>query len=149
VRLAAAIELGRRLAVHQVTHRARVASFHDVVAWAGPRLACLEHEELWLLTLDGQSNLKSTRRIAQGGVHGCALSPRDVLVPALRDAGSAIVVVHNHPSGNPNPSREDVHMTRELARACATVGIPLLDHVVVSNGGSCSLVELGLYEPLT
>ncbi|HEX9619104.1 MAG TPA: DNA repair protein RadC [Polyangiaceae bacterium] len=148
VRLAAALELGRRVGLGQTAARVRIVSFQDVVDWAKPRLAGLEHEELWLLSLDGQGGLKSTRRIAQGGVHGCALAARDVLVPALRDAASAIVVVHNHPSGDPAPSREDVHMTRELCRACDAVAVPLLDHVVVARGGASSLVELGLLEPL-
>lgn len=148
VRLSAALELGRRVALGQTALRARIMSHQDVVDWAKPRLAGLEHEELWLLSLDGRGGLKATRRIAQGGVHGCALAARDVLVPALRDAASAIVVVHNHPSGDPAPSREDVQMTRELCRACEVIGLPLLDHVVVARGGASSLVELGLLDPL-
>jgi DNA repair protein RadC len=147
VRLAAAIELGRRVRLGQTTTPSRMVGFEDVVEWAVPRLACLEHEELWLLSLDGRGGLKATRRLAQGGVHGCALAARDVLVPALRDAASAIVIVHNHPSGDPTPSREDVTMTRELRRACDEVGVPLLDHVVVARGGASSLLELGLFEP--
>ena len=111
--------------------------------WAGPRLANLEHEEVWLLALDGRNGLKSARRIAQGGMHACALTTRDVLAPALRDAASAIVLVHNHPSGDPRPSPEDVNMTSLVARACEVVGMHLLDHVIVARGGSASLLESG------
>jgi DNA repair protein RadC len=143
-RLAAAFELGRRASIQALGEERRtVGCFESVVAWARPRLAALEREEVWLLALDGRNGLKSARRIAQGGLHGCALTPRDVLCPALRDAASAIVLVHNHPSGEPGPSSEDIQMTRAVAIACDVVGIPLLDHVIVARGGASSLLELG------
>jgi DNA repair protein RadC len=141
-RIAAALELGRRATLRALVERGPVLGCFDAVAdWARPRLAALEHEEVWLLALDGRSALKSARRIAQGGLHGCALTTRDVLAPALRDGASAILLVHNHPSGDPHPSPEDLQMTRSLATACELVGVPLLDHVVVARGGACSLYE--------
>jgi DNA repair protein RadC len=120
--------------------RAVFDCFEQVVRWARPRLGTLEHEEVWLLSLDGRYGLKSARRIAQGGLHGCALLTRDVLSPALRDGASAIVLVHNHPSGDPTPSPEDIAMTRAVRAAGELVGIPLIDHVVVSRSGACSLL---------
>ncbi|HEV8550548.1 MAG TPA: DNA repair protein RadC [Polyangiaceae bacterium] len=146
-RVTAALELGRRATLGGLTLRSTVlSSFDDVARWARPRLAGLDHEEVWLLGLDGRNALKAARRIAQGGQHGCALGTRDVLGPALRDAVSGIVLVHNHPSGDPRPSVEDVGMTRELARACHFVGVPLIDHVVVARGGASSLLEAGALE---
>jgi DNA repair protein RadC len=144
-RVAAALELGRRAALSAVSERHTVlASFDAVVAWARPRLAGLDHEEVWLLSMDGRNALKSARQIARGGQHGCALTTRDVLGPALRDAASAIVLIHNHPSGDPSPSLEDLCMTRTLTSACALVGVPLLDHVVVARGGASSLVDAAM-----
>ena len=146
VRIAAAFELGRRAQTLALTAAPpRLLGFDEVVAWAQPRFSLLDHEEVWLLTLDGQNALKSSRKIAQGGAHGCALTTRDVLSPALRDAANAIVLVHNHPSGDPTPSPEDVHMTRAVAAACDVVGIALLDHVVVARGGASSLFERGAF----
>jgi DNA repair protein RadC len=146
--LVAAFEVGRRTSVGQlVDERQVVGCFESVAAWARPRLAALEHEEVWLLVLDGRNGLKSVTRVAQGGLHGCALTPRDVLAPALRDGASAIVLVHNHPSGDPTPSEEDVQMTRAVAAAADVVGVPLLDHVVVARGGACSLLEVGVLCP--
>jgi DNA repair protein RadC len=143
-RVTAALELGRRATLGALAVRTTLlSSFDDVAAWAQPRFASLDHEEVWLLGLDGRNALKAARRIAQGGQHGCALTTRDVLGPALRDAASAIVLVHNHPSGDPSPSVEDVGMTRSLARACHVVGVPLLDHVIVARGGASSLLESG------
>ena len=146
-RITAALELGRRATVARLTLRPTVlSSLDDVARWARPRLGGLDHEEVWLLGLDGRNGLKSARRIARGGQHGCALGTRDVLGPALRDAVSGIVLVHNHPSGDPRPSVEDVSMTRELAHACRIVGVPLLDHVIVARGGAASLMEAGVLD---
>ena len=144
LRLSAAFELGHRATVRALSdERETIGSFESVVAWARPRLAALEHEEVWVLCLDGRNGLVCARRIAQGGLHGCALTARDVLRPALRDAASAIVLVHNHPSGEPGPSTEDMEMTRAVAIACDVVGVPLLDHVIVARAGATSLLELG------
>jgi DNA repair protein RadC len=142
-RVTAALELGRRATLGGLTRRATLTSFEDVVEWARPRFAGLDHEEVWMFSLDGQNGLKAARRIAQGGQHGCALSTRDVLGIALRDAASAILLVHNHPSGDPRPSMEDLGMTRALSSACKVVGLTLLDHVIVARGGASSLLEAG------
>jgi DNA repair protein RadC len=145
-RLLAAIELGRRVTLRSLSdERQVVGSFEAVAAWAHPRLAGLDHEEVWLLCLDGKNALRSARRIAQGGLHGCALRPADVLRPALEDAASGIVIVHNHPSGDPTPSSADIEMTRALVEACQILGLHLLDHVIVARSGAESLRELELF----
>ena len=141
-RIAAAVELGRRALLRSLAEEREIFDcFERVVRWAQPRLGTLEHEEVWLLSLDGKYGLKSARRIAQGGLHGCALLTRDVLSPALRDGASAMVLVHNHPSGDPTPSVEDITMTRAVRVAAELVGVPLIDHVVVARTGARSLCE--------
>jgi DNA repair protein RadC len=146
-RLLAAIELGRRVAQQALCDDAAVfASFEAVAAWARPRLAALDHEEVWLLCLDAKNALRSARRIARGGLHGCALRPADVLRPALEDAASGIVIVHNHPSGDPTPSVADIEMTRCLLEACQILGIHLLDHVIVARSGAQSLREVEVFD---
>lgn len=147
LRLLAAIELGRRVTTKALSEDITVvASFEAVAAWAQPRLAGLDHEEVWLLCLDARNGLRSARRIARGGLHGCALRPADVLRPALEDAASGIVLVHNHPSGDPAPSSADIEMTRALIDACEILGLELLDHVIVARSGAQSLRELELFE---
>jgi DNA repair protein RadC len=79
-------------------------------------------------------------------LHGCALRPADVLRPAVEDAASGIVLVHNHPSGDPTPSLADVQMTRALAAACQILGLRLLDHVIVARSGAESLRDLALID---
>ncbi len=147
-RLRAAVELGRR-SVARASSAGRLAlgSSADVAAWARGRIGHLDHEEVWLLSLDGRNGLRGARRIGQGGLHGAPLQPRDAMRAAVRDAASACVLVHNHPAGNPEPSREDLEVTRAVARAADIVGIPLVDHVIVGGGSHVSLFDRGLLAP--
>jgi DNA repair protein RadC len=145
LRLAAAVELGRR-SVQAASQDAspRLPARHAVVAWAAPRLATLDHEELWALTLDGRHGLRAARRVASGGIHGLHVGVRDVLRVVLKEAASAFLLVHNHPSGEPTPSDEDVAFTRAISRGGETVGTPLLDHIIVARQRSSSMLELGM-----
>lgn len=139
-RLAAALELGRRVVIRTLAERRPfIDSFEAAADWARPRLAALDHEEVWLLCLDGRSGLKASVRVAQGGLHGCALTARDVLAPAVKNGAAAILLVHNHPSGDPEPSPDDVEMTKHVAKCAELIGIPLLDHVVVARQGARSV----------
>ncbi len=144
-RVAAALELAARLAR---SPRAGVAtsSAADVERWARTRLVTLRHEELWLLLLDAHNMLRGERLVARGGVHALAVTAADVLRPAVREAASGFVLVHNHPSGDPCPSREDVVFTQRISGAARHLGIPLVDHVVVGCHGYVSMLEAGLLE---
>jgi DNA repair protein RadC len=137
-RIAAAFELGRRATRDSVTPLS-VSCSADVAAWAAARLTALDHEELWLLALDGRSRLRAVRCVARGGLHGMGVRAADPIRLALRAAASGFVLVHNHPSGDPAPSTEDLEFTRRVAAAAAVVGTPLLDHVIVASGGFSSI----------
>ena len=144
-RVAAAIELGRRAST-QLAEMSAIGFPNSaaVAAWATPRLAMLDHEELWALSLDGKNHLRGARRVAMGGLHGLHVSPRDPLRMALREGASSFILVHNHPSGDPTPSFEDVAFTERIADAAIVVATPLVDHVVVARSGFVSLLEKGL-----
>ena len=145
VRLAASVELGRRaITAASLEATSAMPNKDAVVAWARPRLAALDHEELWALVLDGHQGLRAARLVARGGLHGLHVGARDPLRLALRDGGSAFVLVHNHPSGDPAASEEDVRFTEQVARAADVVGLPLLDHVIVARGGYASMLDVGL-----
>lgn len=144
-RLAALLELGRRAFRSPVVGR-KLTSHRDVQRWAAGHLVGLEHEEVWVLALRSNRRVDAEWCVARGGLHGCGLLPADVLRPVLRCAASAFILVHNHPSGDPTPSQDDVVMTRALAQACSAVGLTLIDHVIVSRGGSYSLAEACLIE---
>jgi DNA repair protein RadC len=143
-RLAAAVELGRRAAfAASLDATTKLPDRSAVEAWARPRLATLDHEELWLLALDGRHGLRASRRVASGGIHGLHVAARDPMRIALREGASSFVLVHNHPGGDPAPSEEDVAFTRSVAEAAAVVGTPLLDHVIVARRRSTSMLDLG------
>jgi DNA repair protein RadC len=133
--VAAAFELGRRAELSRALALEKLESPADVADWAAPRLAGLTHEELWLLGVDGRGYVRGARCVAKGGLHGAAVRAADPIRVALRVDASAFVLVHNHPSGDPTPSAEDVTMTAQVASAAAIVGVALLDHVVVARSG--------------
>ncbi len=144
-RLAAAVELGRRVMfAGSLDASTKLPNREAVEAWARPRLATLDHEELWALVLDGRHGLRAARRVASGGIHGLHVAPRDVLRIAVREAASAIVLVHNHPSGDPSASGEDVAFTHAASNAARVVGTPLLDHVIIARQRATSMLEDGL-----
>jgi DNA repair protein RadC len=100
---------------------------------------------MWVISLDGRNGMRGARQVAQGGLHGCAVSARDILRAALADAAAALILVHNHPSGDSAPSPEDVEMTRVVAAAGMVVGVPLVDHVILApDGHYSSLLDLGM-----
>jgi DNA repair protein RadC len=140
-RLAAAVELGRRaLFAASLDANPKIPDRAAVEGWARPRLATIDHEELWVLALDGRHGLRAARRVASGGIHGLHVGVRDVLRVAIREAASAFILVHNHPSGDPSPSAEDVAFTDAVAAAATIVGTPLLDHVVIARRRSSSIL---------
>lgn len=148
-RLIAAVEIGLRCA--QPTHdpTSVVASSEDIVALLGPRLRHLMHEQVWMVGLDARNVVTSRCRVAEGGQHGCALLARDVLRLAVQLGAHAFVLAHNHPGGDPRPSAEDVHLTEQLSSAAVCVGVPLIDHVIVTRTGHTSMLNLGLIPNLS
>lgn len=106
----------------------------------------LDHEVVVALVLDGRNCLLQELEVSRGGLHGAALTPRDVFQPVIRAGASALILAHNHPSGDPTPSVADVVMTRAVAAAGEIVAVPLLDHLIFGarGGGYVSLFDLGL-----
>jgi DNA repair protein RadC len=129
----------------------RLAASDDVGRIYGERLGGLTGEVMLAVALDGQNHFLGEVDIAAGGSHGIAVTPKDVLRPLIRMGASAFILVHNHPSGSPTPSIEDVQMTRALMSVGEIVGIELVDHVIVGGrgGGYCSLYDLGAMDVIT
>ncbi len=143
-RVLAGIELGMRVQRDVlIPPSTQPLSFELVVDWARPRMAGLDHEEVWVLCVNSHSSLQSAWQVGRGGMHGCGLLARDLLLPVVRDGASGFILIHNHPSGDPTPSQEDIDLTRGLQLAGTSLCIPLLDHVIVARGGASSFFELG------
>jgi DNA repair protein RadC len=146
-RLVSNRDLCQRLETAALADREKMNDEGRVWRWAKHHLARMDHEQLWLLSLDGRHGLISARQIAEGGVHGLHVGVRDVVRAAVREAASAFIVVHVHPSGDPAPSDEDIAFTHALVKAADTVGTPLLDHVIVTRTRYASMLNLGLLTP--
>jgi DNA repair protein RadC len=144
--LLAALELGRRCAAQPLRAGASVRSPADVHRAFSPELRHVAHERFLVVLLDGRHRVMRHEVVSQGTLTASLVHPREVFRPALREAAAAVILVHNHPSGDPTPSREDREITRRLARAGRILGIEVVDHVVVAERGYTSLREQGALE---
>jgi DNA repair protein RadC len=144
VRLKAALELGRRLAALAPEERPQVGSPEDVANLLAIEMAALEQEQLRVVMLDTKHRILGTRTVYQGSVNQAQVRVAEVFRDAVRHNATALVAVHNHPSGDPTPSAADVALTVELVRAGELLDIDLLDHLIIGQGRWVSLQRLGL-----
>jgi DNA repair protein RadC len=145
--LVAAVEIGRRLAAGRLDAGAPIRGPADVFHHFHPRLRHAAQERFFVVLLDGRHRLIRHELVSVGTLTASLVHPREVFSPALRASAAAVILVHNHPSGDPTPSREDRDITDRLARAGEILGIPVLDHVVVAERGYSSLRETTGDEP--
>jgi len=143
-RLLAAIELGRRSATVPLRRGARIASSRDVDAALRPRLSRSADEHFIAIPMDAKNRPIAQIRIAKGGLSACPVSPADVFRAVVREAAAGVIFVHNHPSGEPSPSAEDLVLTERLCRAGELLGVRVLDHVIVGHEGYFSFLDAGL-----
>ncbi|WP_437587491.1 JAB domain-containing protein [Sorangium sp. So ce1000] len=140
-RLAAAFELGRRYHAARARRGALLTDAARVARYFGPRLASLVHEELWIAALDTHGRVRETRLLARGGADVLTIDRATVLRTALDMAAVTFVLAHNHPSGDPTPTREDEDMTLELRHLGEELHVPLTAHVIVTPSGRYAAVH--------
>jgi DNA repair protein RadC len=140
----AALELGRRAARALAGQRPQILRPEDAASLLTPRLAHLHREESVVLLLDRRHRVLREVSVGVGGVAHSPMEPREVFAAAFREPGvAAVLVAHNHPSGEPTPSADDVAITKRLARGADLVGLEFVDHIIVAASGWTSLVEAG------
>lgn len=144
VTLIAALELGRRRKAAQALERPQITDSNDVARHFQPLLADLPHEEFWVMTLNRQHKIIDTRCVGKGGVSATAIDTKIILKMAVEQLASAVVLCHNHPSGNLQPSRQDAETTQRIANACLQLDMRLLDHVIIGGRGYYSFADEGL-----
>jgi DNA repair protein RadC len=137
-------EVGVRLAREEVAQRDVLSSWDRLLDYCRVRLAHTGVEEFHLLFLDRKNGLIADEAQQRGTIDHTPVYPREVVKRALELGASAIIMVHNHPSGDPTPSSADVAMTREVAAAAEKLGIAVHDHVVIGRTGHASFRSLGL-----
>jgi DNA repair protein RadC len=143
----AALEMGRRLLASQPEERAVVRSSQDVVNLLQAEMALLEQEHLRVILLNTRNQVLSIPEVYKGNVSSALVRVAEVLRDAVRESSPALIVVHNHPSGDPTPSHDDVEITKQLIEAGQLLGVEVLDHIVLARGGFVSLRERGLAFP--
>lgn len=144
-RLHAAFALGRVVGEARRPARPSMRTPRAVFEWLEPRARGLEQETFWSLLLDGKQRLRRLVVVSAGTLTSSLVHPREVFRAAIREAAAALIVAHNHPSGDPEPSAEDLAVTHRLREAGQVLGIPLQDHVILGDGAFVSLRErLGL-----
>ena len=144
--LMAGIELGRRVSAASAISITRIRSAADAIGFCRSHFARLavdgRQEEFHTVTLDTKNQVITTHRITVGTLNASLVHPREVFRPAIRDAAAAVILVHNHPSGDPTPSREDHAVTRRLESAGELLGIDVLDHIVLGRADAVSLRQV-------
>ena len=144
VELLAAFELGRRVQGSKLDERTTIRTPEDVVRILQPRLRDLKKEVFYVLLLDSKNGLQREQEVTRGTLNASLVHPREVFKPAIDFLAASVVVAHNHPSGNPEPSGEDKEITKQLVEAGRILGIPLRDHIIIAGNGYTSLAERGL-----
>ena len=131
----AALELGRRIASLAPEERSQISCPQDAASLLIAEMEPLVQENLVVLLLNTRNQVVARRTIYIGTVNSSAVRPAEVLRPAIRENAPSIIVAHNHPSGDPTPSPEDISVTRDLIAAGKLMDIELLDHLVIGHGG--------------
>ena len=142
--LLAALELGRRLVSLRPEERPIIGSPRDVANLLSAEMGFLEQEHLRVLLLSIKNEVLGVHEVYKGNVNASIVRPAEVLRPAIRQNCPAIIVVHNHPSGDPTPSPEDVSITRDLVESGRMLDIAVLDHIVIGGQSHVSMKEKGL-----
>ncbi len=143
VTIAAALELGRRLANSQPRGRDRINCTKDAVYIILPELRYEDREYFLLLLLNSKGDVLRKERISQGSLTDSTVHPREVFHAAVIHRAAAVLLAHNHPSGDPEPSGEDIELTRALVQAGKVMGIPVVDHIIIGDGVYYSFLEQG------
>jgi DNA repair protein RadC len=144
IEVKAAVELGKRLAATTDEAKPQIRSPDDVAKLMMADLRYETKEHLYALILDARNQVRQRRLISTGTLTESLVHPREVYKEAIRFSAAAIVLVHNHPSGEPTPSPEDIATTKRLTEAGKILGIDLLDHVIIGDGRWASLKDRGL-----
>lgn len=151
--LKAALEIGRRLVQENVGERPHIASPEEAAAVLRERARSLDREVFWVLLLDTKSRLMTPPcEVSKGTLNSSLVHPREIFKPAIQHSAASIILAHNHPSGDPSPSANDIRITKKLIEAGKTMEIKVLDHLIIGrktrDGANdfLSLRESGLVE---
>lgn len=142
----AALEIAKRYAQEEMKEGATFRSSAEVFNHYREHLGNLKKEEFHVLLLDAKNRKIKDVRISEGSLTSSLVHPREVFNPVIRESAAAVILIHNHPSGDPTPSQEDLQITRRLREVGDVMGVRVLDHLVVGKGKYVSFVDDGYWE---
>lgn len=142
--LSAALELGRRLALEDAASPDVIRTNEDVEKIFRPQIAGLPHEEFWVLYLSSANTVVGKVKVSQGGVSGTVVDHRLIVKRAIELLASALILVHNHPSGIARPSDDDILLTQKITDGALLFDIAVLDHLIITSAESFSFRQNGL-----
>jgi len=144
ISIMAALELGRRRNSSDSINRPKITASKHVFDIFHPVLSDLPHEEFWILLLNRSNKVLSKHRISQGGISGTVIDVRIIMKRALDQLASSIILCHNHPSGNREPSGADLEITKKLCDSGKILDIPVLDHIIIAENSYFSMADEGV-----
>ncbi|MCU4156509.1 DNA repair protein RadC [Carboxylicivirga sp. A043] len=144
ISIVASLELGRRRKLQETEERSKIASSQEVCDIFQPILGDLPHEEFWVLMLNRSNKVIAKNKVSQGGISGTVIDVRLILKSAIDHLASSIVLCHNHPSGNRQPSEADTKITKKMSEAGRIMDIPVLDHIIVTDDSYFSYADEGM-----
>lgn len=143
-KIAACFELGRRLAAFRDDKKIVIKEARDLAKLLIPEISSLKQEHFRGVYLDSRKRILKSETLFIGSLNESVVHPREIFQIALEEHAAALILVHNHPSGDPNPSTFDIEITKELSKAGNILGIPVLDHIIIGDKNYFSLKEHGL-----
>ena len=141
----AALTLAQRVNTTRLANLERFTTPAQVFQHFHYRFRDRRKEYFLILLLDGKNRILREVQISEGSLNQSIVHPREVFSPAVRESAAAVILVHNHPSGDPTPSREDLEISRRLKEAGELLGIRVLDHIIIGDNTYVSFVERGLF----
>ncbi len=143
VQVKAALELGRRMASTLRPESLSLTSPHAVASFLMEEMRYYKKEYFKIILLDTKNHIISVEEVSVGSLNSSIVHPREIFTLPIKKSAAAIILVHNHPSGDPHPSREDLDVTNRLVEAGKILGIAVLDHIIVGEGKYLSFKEMG------
>ena len=137
----AAIEIVNRAISNKLTSKGKFLSSREIYLYFYPETVSLKAEIFKLVLLDTKNRLIKDIEISKGSLNQTVVHPREVFNQAIKESASAIILIHNHPSGDPSPSREDLNLTQKLVNGGELLGIPILDHIIIGKGDYYSFAD--------
>lgn len=144
VSIVAAMELTKRKKMSEVEQRHKITSSRDAFVVCEPHLEGLAHEEFWVLFLNRNNRVIKLDNISKGGIAGTVVDPRIIFKRAIEQLACAMILIHNHPSGNLKPSQQDIDITKRMVEAGKFLEVKVLDHLIISKHGYFSFADEGL-----